>query len=304
MFASKRLVLLLWIGTLSLCNASQNRHLKKNVDGLSLDRVVSMRGGWSWRQPLGHRDAAQQYRETLEEQVLLLGRQLRTAREEATQLRKLLKVAGETNRKATVNDIKVAKMNQTTLKKQLATLREQITQLEKFQAELQKLLEEEKEKTKELERKLATESDKAVAFQKKYQAEIAQLETTLVAKTKKQLQELENLMERRVKEAAETARTKALQELEKQVASVEKKVQSKADQKLQNERRKAAEAVERERIKMRKLVKALAEREKKLFAKHEENERKQDPSNTLPSQRVSPKSTFARKPVKNIRSPL
>jgi len=258
-------------------------------------------GGWAL---FKRRDSpSERYRKELEDQVAALDRQLRTSREEAMRLRKLVKLTSDSKRKATVAEWKTTKSNQQSLHKELSLLQQQIQQMEQFREELEKLLEVAHARIKELEQLLEKESAKAVQLQKQHELEMQELRKSLVAKAQKQLEEINRLMEQRIREATEAARREALSEVDQTVADATQKVQRQADRVLEKERRLSQEAVEKERVKMRKLVKALAEREKSLFAKHHAAEQRQ-------SQAQSVKKNNSRRqqqaPIKtpNIRSPV
>lgn len=237
-------------------------------------------GGWfPWSSNVEDR-----YRQVLEDQIQNLERQVRAAKDEATQMRQLLKLS---SRKVGVD---------ASMKTELSLLQEQVKQLQAFQKELEALLKDEQKMTAALEKKLASAGADSSDLQTQHKVEMEMLEKTLIQKSKKQLEDLQTLMEQRVKEAAERARQEALAEVDAKVKVAVSKVEQKAKADLEQERKRAADAVEKERAKMRKLVKALAEREKKVGAKAGKNS----------AVRSNPASMSARKPKNptSVRSPI
>lgn len=199
------------------------------------------------------------YRQSLEDKILALEKELNTALEQKLHLKQLLKVA---------NQSRLHQSSQKILKHDLKNLQEQIKKLEDFQMELFQLLKAEEKKSQQLERKLKEAQDDNNALKQQYESEMKLLQKQLVEKTKAQFEEFDALLKKSVKEAEQRGRTQALAELEKRVKEAVKEERTHGEQKLHQERIKGEKAVEKERVKMRKLVKALAEREKKLFANH------------------------------------
>jgi septal ring factor EnvC (AmiA/AmiB activator) len=234
--------------------------------------------------------AEDRYRQTLQDQIQNLERQVRGAREESTQLRKLLKLASR-NRSGAADSIK----------QEIALLSKQVMQLEHFQQELEKLLEEEQQRTAELEQKLAESEANLLEVHNQHLLELEQLEQVLLEKSKQSLDDLNKLMVERVKEAADRARQEALAEVDQKIATAVEKVEIKARAALEEERKKAADAVEKERIKMRKLVKALAEREKK--AAKASASKAETPKNVVSSKTMGNSRKQAANPS-TVRSPL
>lgn len=214
-------------------------------------------GGRGWFGLFGSR-VEDRYRQSLEEQMLILERQTRAARDETMQLRKLAKLTGRGNPgESTI----VA-----SIKEEIAVLEKQIVQLEKFTQELQVLLKEEKERSALLEEQLIAAGVDALDLRNQHLLQMEQLEKAMLAKANKQLEDLNALMDIRIKEAADRARKEALLFMDEKISEAVSKLEAKARAELEEERQKAADAVEKERAKMRKLVKVLAEREKKASA--------------------------------------
>lgn len=227
------------------------------------------------------------YRKSLEDQIQILERQVRAAREETTQLRKLAKL--------TAGNSKTYGTGMTaSLKEEIVMLQKQIIQLENFKQELELLLKEEQQRSADLQAKLETAGADALELHNQHLLAMEELEKKMLERAKKQLEELNALMDVRIKEAAGKARRDALQEMDQKISEAVSKVEAKAKTELEDERQKAADAVEKERAKMRKLVKALAEREKKA------TEKASGKATVATSSRKQPTTpTSVRSPIKN-----
>ena len=240
---------------------------------------------------------AQHYRTSLEDQITLLERQLRMAKEEALQLRKLLNVSAKTSRRQSVAE---TRDEQAVWKEQLSLLLAQMLDMEILQKELQTLLNDERERSTELEKQLKNEKANVEELIETHEAEMKELQKTLDNILQKQLKELRKTMDIQIKEASEKAVKETLRKGEEKMKEAVDRVQTKAQKELDLERQKSEDAVERERVKMRKLVKALADREKKLFSNHDQQERR----GTVVSNMSSLASTMKQAGPNNVRSPL
>jgi chromosome segregation ATPase len=247
--------------------------------------VSSVRGGgWFF---FGSSRVEDRYRKSLEDQIQILERQVRAAREETTQLRKLAKLTAG-------NSIAYGTGMTATLKEEIAMLQKQISQLENFKQELELLLKEEQQRSADLQAKLETAGANALELHNQHLLAMEELEKKMLERAKKQLEELNALMDVRIKEAAGKARRDALQEMDQKISEAVSKVEAKAKAELEDERQKAADAVEKERAKMRKLVKALAEREKKA------SDKASGKATVATSSRKQPATpTSVRSPIKN-----
>eukprot|EP00548_Thalassiothrix_antarctica_P000822 CAMPEP_0194147024 /NCGR_PEP_ID=MMETSP0152-20130528/22474_1 /TAXON_ID=1049557 /ORGANISM="Thalassiothrix antarctica, Strain L6-D1" /LENGTH=290 /DNA_ID=CAMNT_0038847695 /DNA_START=309 /DNA_END=1181 /DNA_ORIENTATION=- len=210
-------------------------------------------GGWLGGLLSGWK-AEDYYRQTLEDQIQNLERQVRAAQEEATQLRKLLKLSSQANRQ---------QASSASLRQELSVLQKQIKQLEIFQSESEKLLKDEEKRIKELTKKLEDSNTDLIEIQKQHRLEMEKLEKELLERSKEQVEALTRLMEERVQEATKRAKAEAMIEMDSKIKDAISKTEAIAESRLEEERKKAVLAVENERIKMRKLVKALADREKR-----------------------------------------
>eukprot|EP00545_Synedropsis_sp_CCMP1620_P000923 CAMPEP_0119013822 /NCGR_PEP_ID=MMETSP1176-20130426/9049_1 /TAXON_ID=265551 /ORGANISM="Synedropsis recta cf, Strain CCMP1620" /LENGTH=300 /DNA_ID=CAMNT_0006966941 /DNA_START=36 /DNA_END=938 /DNA_ORIENTATION=+ len=260
------------------------------VQARTMATTVPRGGGWlfSWTK------AEDRYRQQLEDQIENLDRQVRAAREESTQLRKLLKLASHTNTRNKGS----ASSATDSIKQEISLLHKQVTQLENFQRELEALLVKEQQRTQELEKKLGESEENLLEVHNQHLLELEKLEQVLLQKSKQSLDDLNTLMIQRVQEAADHARKEALMDVDQKIATAVSKVEKKARAELEEERKKAADAVEKERVKMRKLVKALAEREKKAAKAS---------STVAAKKNVVSSSTSSRKQPANpstVRSPL
>ncbi|KAI2496494.1 hypothetical protein MHU86_17987 [Fragilaria crotonensis] len=256
--------------------------------------LLQVRGGAGWFGLFGNR-VEDRYRQSLEEQILILERQTRAARDESMQLRKLAKLTGRGKQPGEATLV-------ASIKEEIAVLEKQIEKLEKFTQELQVLLKEEKERSAELEEKLIAAGADALDLRNQHLLAMEELEKSMLIKANKQIEELNALMDARVKESAVRARKEALLFMDEKINEAVSKVEAKARADLEEERQKAADAVEKERAKMRKLVKVLAEREKKASAPAAGNGKAS--SNTVAAgsssrkqQSVTP--TSVRSPIKN-----
>jgi DNA repair exonuclease SbcCD ATPase subunit len=211
------------------------------------------------------RNSQEVYRESLEEQTAFLERQLRAAKDESAQLRKLLKLSNSSTRKAKTESTRANKSMEQALREKLGNLQDQITKLQDLLLRAETLMEEESSKTKQLEELLNQERKLNSERGREYEQELAELQRSLLERSKEQLEELRALMEVRVKEAADEARREALEQVERKVKEATERVERQSEKKLQAEKKRSQQAVDRERAKMRKLVKALAEREKDLL---------------------------------------
>mmetsp|Transcript_8301 Transcript_8301/g.12782 ORF Transcript_8301/g.12782 Transcript_8301/m.12782 type:complete len:313 (+) Transcript_8301:84-1022(+) len=258
------------------------------------------------------KNAKETYRQTLEDQIQNLERQVRSAKEESSQFRKMLKLASSSSRGASFS-----------LQKELQLLQKQIEHLEIFQAELEKLLKEEVKRNVDLQNQLTNADMDVKALREQHKGEMEALEKALLKTGKAQLEKVTKLMEERIKEAAERARMETMLEMEAKLKEALRQAEAKAEHALAEERRKGAEAVENERVKMRKLIKALADREKKAVAGVQEKFKKKmtnskkkkkhtknndNESETSKSNVVSIKSSIKSKrrvlPSPNVRSPI
>jgi hypothetical protein len=210
-------------------------------------------GGGGWLFGWGRRDSTKnsekRYRQELEDQLVVLERQLRAARDEATQLRKLAKLSRPSVAASLRSEIKM--------------LQDQILQLENFQQELQRLLQQEKDLVQSLQEQLIQAGVDAKQLQADHAAAMEELEHKMLVQSQKQWENFHRNLEQRIAEAASRARQEALEEMDRTVKAAVQSAEAKFYLQLEAERQKSVQAVEIERVKMRKLVKALADREQK-----------------------------------------
>jgi len=229
-----------------------------------------------WRQ-LFRLPPAKRYRKMLQEQTVLLDRQLRQSQEELIQIKKRFHALQEKQLSLTAQSSverrdreAVRKQEMQSLKAQVATLEQQIGRINTMKEEMEALLQVEQNKVVVLQEKLAVAETESAAAVGKLERELATLQQQLEKKTTQQLQELEAIWNQRMKDALTQAATVSLAAQQQAVHAAEERVRLQAATELQAERGKATAAVEREKVKMRKLVKALAVREKKLLAATEQ----------------------------------
>ena len=216
----------------------------------------------------GSQTPAQKYREMLEDQVLLMDRQLRQTRDELTRLREqwTVKTGPPDGNSAIPN---ASKEELAALKQQVSTLTLQVKQLTKMKEELEEMLEKEQARVDELEEALAQERQLTKELQEGYERQLKELQVQLEKKAQKQLDDLRKLMEQRVEQAAEAARISAQRMVQEQIDLATTQLRLEQQREMDAERRRSEQAVDAEKRKMRKLVKALAIREKKILAKQQ-----------------------------------
>eukprot|EP00547_Thalassionema_nitzschioides_P006710 CAMPEP_0194218992 /NCGR_PEP_ID=MMETSP0156-20130528/24986_1 /TAXON_ID=33649 /ORGANISM="Thalassionema nitzschioides, Strain L26-B" /LENGTH=339 /DNA_ID=CAMNT_0038948523 /DNA_START=109 /DNA_END=1128 /DNA_ORIENTATION=- len=216
------------------------------------------------------KNAKETYRESLESQIQKLERQVRTAKEESSQMRKNLNLALSDDRGSSAS-----------LRQELKILQKQAEHLESFQSELEKLLQDEVKRNVGLQKELTNADMDAQTLRKQHKLELEALEKSLLETSKAQMEKLTQLMEERVKEAAERARAETMLEMEAKLKEVLSQAEKTLEKAVQEERKKGKEAVEHERFKMKKLVKALADREKKAVAAVQEKVKKRTVKNKV-----------------------
>ena len=224
--------------------------------------------------------ASELYRQTLEDQVLLLDRQLRQSRDELILLRKQLGTgmgssSSSSSSSSSGRSTRTQKATTSALKQQVATLQSQVNQLERMKLQLEQLLEEEQRKVGELERQLQEQQALTEEIKERYERQLEALQQQLEQTARDQMRVLEKMWEERLKQAVEAATVAALAEVETKLAQATERVRQEKEREIEMERRRSTEAVEREKMKMRKLVKALAIREKKLFARTQQQQQQQ-----------------------------
>ncbi len=198
--------------------------------------------------PLKLNKVQENYISSLEEQIEILERLIRTSREESRQLRNLLRSKSSSSLKNSSDAIRQGVLTESHLRDELESMKIQINELETTKKELTTLLENEKKQMDILNKKLELEQQKVQATQERAKSELEELRRTLLEQSKKQLQQLQKSAEERLE--AEKKRLKKL-----------------ASDAVDAERKKGEAAVEKEKNKMRKLVKVLAEKERKEMLK-------------------------------------
>uniref|UniRef100_A0A7S4ERD8 Uncharacterized protein n=1 Tax=Pseudo-nitzschia australis TaxID=44445 RepID=A0A7S4ERD8_9STRA len=236
------------------------------------------------------KSTTQIYRESLEEQVVLLNEQLRRARTDVTMLREnakkrqeirisgrsAMRVAkGKSKAKLSREEARARKEKQKEedrLEKQRQKEQEEIllrsnleiSQLEKMKAELETLLETSARKIEELEQQLRSQETLTVELEASYQKKIAKLELQLNDVQTSQLEKLEELHQQRIDAAVKEALNVQEKEFAARMEDTTKRLTKEYAKAMEDEKLRSSKAVETERKKMRKLVRALALREKKL----------------------------------------
>ena len=212
--------------------------------------------------PLKLNKVQENYISSLEEQIEILERLIRTSREESRQLRNLLKSKSSSSLKNSSDAIRQGVLTESHLRDELESMKIQIKELETTKKELITLLENEKKQMEILNKKLELEQQKVQATQERAKSELEELRRTLLEQSKKQLEQLQKSAEERLQ--AEKKRLKKL-----------------ANDAIDAERKKGEAAVEKEKNKMRKLVKVLAEKERKEMLKAEKKSKKNSNSKII-----------------------
>lgn len=186
----------------------------------SSHRASSILSSSPWKLPFlgslfGRKTTAQIYRESLEEQVLLLDRQLRQARTEVTQLREQqqsLKEKNQQNKRrrssTSVSSSAERQQQRAELEEQRKQILEQRQQLKQLQSEIQKLeeiktnlqtlLESATAKIADLETKLFEQEETTQQMKTKYEEKLQMLQSQLEEKQQAQLSKLEAMYEQRI----------------------------------------------------------------------------------------------------------
>ena len=262
-------------------SASANPHCPSTVGAAFLPQqqhqpcsaVLQIPRGGAWY--FGKKTAARKYRELLEEQVVMLDKQLRQSQDELSLLRRQLKTSQSLlhrtgapalrtkSSEQQAEKLKAVSENQE-LKKRVASLTKEVTALAKMRDDLQTIIDNQHQKMEELELRMKEQTDASSNLVQTHQRELEKLKREIETKYQKQLADLTVLMNKRVEEAAEHARQLALKDISLKIEQATAEERSRGEKLLDAERKRSDAAVEREKVKMRKLAKALFEREKKL----------------------------------------
>lgn len=221
------------------------------------------------------KSASDKYRESLEEQVVTLERQLRTARDQVSQLRQRKREFGRPP--ATTSATTVSTDAETsTLKQEIKSLSAEIKELTSANQSLEARNQDSINKIVELEQIVHDQTETIQSLKDRFEEETKELESTLSDKTKsqaeldearQQLSDFEKFTEERIIQVANAVRLEVEQAALTKMEEMKMELESFYQEELAAEQKRSAEAVDAEKKKMRKLVKALALREQKLAAK-------------------------------------
>lgn len=224
---------------------------------------------------------------SLQDEILILERQLRKSKQETSQLRTLLQHQQQTRRRGDSTQVLQSVQVVNTLKEELKLLTQQCTEMEKTKIRLEKVLKEEEKRyellQEEMEALKQNHEEQLHQVQMEEEAKLECVRKDLLEKAKQQVatvQEQHSVdIQKEIKkiqiesEKAMQRKQEKLQQMTKlynqsQAALQIKEKEAEADlaklrKEVQAERKRGEEAVEKEKIKMRKLVKALAAKEKK-----------------------------------------
>ena len=252
-------------------SVTQQRHTEASTTNAAFALQIPRGGAWYFGKPT----AARKYRQLLQEQVIMLDKQLRQSQDELSLLRRQLKTSQSMLHKTGSPSLRTKSSEQQAeklkalgdnqeMKKRILSLTREVTALEKMREDLQAIIDNQHKKMQDLEQQLKQEKDASAMTLQKHQRELENLKRDIETKYQKQLADLTALMNKRVIEASEHARQMALKELDQKVEAATVAERTRGQKLLDAEIKRSDAAVEREKVKMRKLAKALFEREKKL----------------------------------------
>ena len=235
--------------------------------------LLEIRGGGMFG---NKKSAARIYKESLEEQVLLLNEQLAQARKEVSTLRENAKKrvqAGRLNRSEPKEEVskaqskqenKLEKQRQKEQKEAMSRLQKEIKALEQMKAQLEKMLETSAKKIESLVEQLTTSETLTAKMEASYKDKIAKLEKQLEDVQTAQVGKLTEIHQQKIDAAVQEALRVQEAEFRAKMEETTLRLSKEHAKEMEQERLRSAKAVEAERQKMRKLVRALALREKKL----------------------------------------
>lgn len=265
-------------------------------------RILDIRGGGMFG---NKKSAARIYKESLEEQVLLLNEQLAQARNEVSTLRENAKKrhqAGsslhrakpkeEVSKAQSKQEDKLEKQRQKEQKEALSRLQTEIKTLEQMKGQLEKMLETSAKKIETLEEQLTTQGSLTAKMEASYKDQIAKLEKQLADVQNAQLGKLTEIHQQKIDAAVQEALRVQEAEFRAKMEETTLRLSKEHAKEMEQEKLRSSKAVEAERKKMRKLVRALALREKKL--KLQIPSSKED---ALPTTSVKTKTSSQQKPL-------
>lgn len=232
------------------------------------------------------KSASEKYRESLEEQILAMDRQLRKAQDEISQLRQRKRHFGGVPTKVPTTTISTQDDGSSTvdaeksrLEEKVKILTEEINELKSAKQSLEVMNQEATAKVEELGEFARSQVAKIESLRDEFAEERKELQSTLNEDGKSQTRLEQELVELREQFSesqkysleriaqAEGALLEAEQNAAVKIEQIKKELETTHQEALEAEQQRSAEAVDLEKKKMRKLVKALAIREKKLAAK-------------------------------------
>ena len=239
----------------------------------TLTTLLEIRGGGMFG---NKKSAARIYKESLEEQVLLLNEQLAQARKEVSTLRENAKKrvqAGRLNRAEPKEEVskaqskqdnKLEKQRQKEQKEAMSRLQKEIKALEQMKAQLEKMLETSAKKIESLVEQLTTSENLTAKMEASYKDKIAKLEKQLEDVQSAQVGKLTEIHQQKIEAAVQEALRVQEAEFRAKMEETTLRLSKEHAKEMEQEKLRSVKAVEAERQKMRKLVRALALREKKL----------------------------------------
>jgi hypothetical protein len=271
-------------------SSTKNEALQQLLIGSSLnnnnmERVVigttgiglQVRGGALPSFNKSRQKTSDRYRQALEEQIQVIGQQLRQGHEELVLMKKQLSKRQEKQQHQYLpaaiqgarssNDM--SSEERKSLQQETSSLGKQVKTLENMKTELETMLLKQYERVQQLEALLEGEQTLTASLQVKYEKQMEQLQADLAKTTREQMEQIVKFYEERMAQAAVAAEQAVLVTLEECLLVLTARVQQETQLELQEERQRAMVAVEKQRQKMRQVAKALAQRENKIRQKED-----------------------------------
>ena len=193
-------------------------------------------------------------RAELQEEVRTLESKLRKSYDEVSILRTQLRSASSSDRSASAKLVREGAAIRQQLKDEVDVLRDMVEKLEAARSEMEEML------TKETERADAAEA-RAVQVESRAKVEMEQLRTTLLNKSKKELEAAEEAAEKRlemeVKRLEEEADKRVEEAKQKGIKALEDE-RERSKEAIEAEQARSKAAVDSEKSKMKKVLKAIA----------------------------------------------
>mmetsp|Transcript_14713 Transcript_14713/g.21012 ORF Transcript_14713/g.21012 Transcript_14713/m.21012 type:complete len:321 (-) Transcript_14713:363-1325(-) len=199
----------------------------------SLQSILHIRGGQNIftrsfgfvfrRGPKGY--SREKYIQDLKDKLEMTDRRLRTCREEACQLRKLLRDQSRYDRQGTSNAIKKSLLTEQELRSQIKYLQELVDQLNSEKLALKELLEVEQNRVLVLDTELQLERQKVIDTERKAKDEIESMKSNILNQSKKELEKFESFAAAELNEETRRLEAEAAKSLEKAMKTKQKELE-------------------------------------------------------------------------------